>query len=616
MSWIIALCALLAVPGCGPRIDSDSLLNRYNAGRQSDILLDCTTKCHNSATSPALDPLVVNGEGTAGKHILHVSERDMGCEKCHSDYVQDQAHMNGVSDTVDPAVRLVLFNATNPRGVWVNDMGAQSGSCAATDCHKPDTLEWYGTQGWTLPGCGVCHVTVMGEKRQVLAAGGDFVKSSHHVVDYGDTGREVVTDADCLVCHDMDRHMSGVPRLSHKDNAGEVIVYRAGETAVLDPFCLSCHDAGGAATEGANALSPFSDGNILGVTPIEAGNKIDGYWTSADTAHRVWGVTCAGTGAPGNGCHGDGGVVNAHGSGAAKLQNHPKSEDNCYPCHGGASGQKNIEGEFAKQSVHPVSANDVHFPSEDLVNPVRHVECVDCHNPHAATAIDASVPDASGALKGVRGVASSGSGVAEVSFEYELCFRCHADSTVKGAPRIMRQFVQTNTRLETSPTSLSYHPIAAAGRNPDVPSLISPYSISSIISCSDCHNNNQGPRAGGTGPDGPHGSIYTPLLERKLVLGDGSGDSSTTYALCYKCHSRSSIRSNASFEYHRKHLDEEISCVSCHDPHGVIGVTHLINFNTNVVTPVGGRLEFNDDGRFHGTCYLSCHDEEHDPETY
>ena len=617
MLLIFVPLVLFIIAGCGSETGTDSLSYRYNTGGQSGVLSDCTSRCHSSATS-SLDPLVINGDGTEGKHIVHVREREIGCEKCHLDYVHDQAHMNGVSDTGNPGVGLARFDGTNPRGKWINDVGNQTGSCSSMDCHGTDTLDWYGTLGWTLPNCAVCHASATGMKRQVLDGGGDFVKNSRHVIDYNNKGTQIVTDLDCLVCHDMNHHMSGVPRLAHKDNAGEVIVHRADTPADLEPFCLSCHDAAGAETEGIYALSPFSDRNTLGVTPNEAGSKIEGIWMRADTVHRIEGATCAGTGEPGSGCHGNNGDVNAHGSDAARLLNHAKSEDNCFPCHDGTPGQKNIKNEFAKQSVHPVSVNDVHFSSEDLINPiVRHVECVDCHNPHAANAVNASVPNASGALKGVRGVSKSGSGVNEVSFEYELCFRCHADSPIKGAPRVNRQFVQTNTRLETSASALSYHPIVEPGKNPDVPSLIAPYNTSSKISCTDCHNNDQGPHANGSGPNGPHGSTYTPLLERRLVLTDYTGDSGTTYALCYKCHSRTSIRSNASFKEHKKHLDEGASCTTCHDPHGVANATHLINFNTDIVSPAtGGELKFVDNGRFRGTCYLKCHDENHNPESY
>jgi len=45
--------------------------------------------------------------------------------------------------------------------------------------------------------------------------------------------------------------------------------------------------------------------------------------------------------------------------------------------------------------------------------------------------------------------------------------------------------------------------------------------------------------------------------------------------------------------------------------------THLINFRTDIVQPNGaGLLEFEDQGRFRGRCYLSCHGKDHNPKTY
>ncbi|NOX97088.1 MAG: hypothetical protein GXO98_03300 [Nitrospirae bacterium] len=299
--------------------------------------------------------------------------------------------------------------------------------------------------------------------------------------------------------------------------------------------------------------------------------------------------------------------------GPARLMNNAISEENCFPCHDGNVAQKDIKSEFNKISVHPIADTDVHDPTEDLINPPRHVECVDCHDSHAANAVTASAPYASGALVDVKGVNSSGSEVNEITFQYELCFRCHADSLNKGAPLVNRQFVETNTRLETSLSNQSYHPIVGVGKNPNVPSLISPYTTSSIIYCTDCHNNDQGPNAGGAGPNGPHGSIYAPILERQLLLTDYSPESPANYALCYKCHSRTNILNNKSFPYHKLHIvTVRASCTTCHDPHGVAGVTHLINFNTDYVTKNSrGQLKFVDNGTYHGTCYLSCHGRNH-----
>ena len=144
MSWIVVPLALFIIAGCGSVVGTDSFSYRYNTGGQSGVLSDCTKRCHSSATSPSLDPLVVNGDGTAGKHILHVSEREIGCEKCHFDYVHNQAHINGVSDTGNPGIGLTRFDGTNPRGQWKNDVGNQLG--AARPWTAMDRIPSIGTE--------------------------------------------------------------------------------------------------------------------------------------------------------------------------------------------------------------------------------------------------------------------------------------------------------------------------------------------------------------------------------------------------------------------------------------------------------------------------------------
>ena len=303
-----------------------------------------------------------------------------------------------------------------------------------------------------------------------------------------------------------------------------------------------------------------------------------------------------------------------------RLLNFAKEEDNCYPCHNGNAAAKNIQREFAKSSVHPVARSaGIHDPMEDAVNPPRHVECEDCHNPHAAmSAATPTAPAASGPLAGVRGIDATGKVVTQLDNEYELCFRCHADSRDRGAARVRRQFPETNTRLEFAPANSSYHPVEANGKNAEVPSLLSGYRASSRISCTDCHNNDQGPRAGGGGPDGPHGSTYVPLLERRLLLTDLSRHSTANFALCYKCHNSASILSDASFPDHNKHVvDEKTACTTCHDPHGVPSVPHLINFNLDYVSANSeGKLEYIATGTLQGTCSLRCHDVDHKDQSY
>jgi hypothetical protein len=190
---------------------------------------------------------------------------------------------------------------------------------------------------------------------------------------------------------------------------------------------------------------------------------------------------------------------------------------------------------------------------------------------------------------------------------------------------VSRVIAQTNVRLEFDPGNPSFHPIEAQGKNPDVPSLLPPWSTASRIACSDCHTSSNSPNFGGTGGRGPHGSSYKPILGAQYLTGDHISESSSNYALCYKCHSRSSILGDQSFRYHDKHIrKEKTPCSVCHDPHGISLAqgsstknSHLINFDRTVVFPNRmGRLEFIDQGRFRGSCNLVCHGKGHRNKKY
>jgi predicted CXXCH cytochrome family protein len=315
-----------------------------------------------------------------------------------------------------------------------------------------------------------------------------------------------------------------------------------------------------------------------------------------------------------------------HSAGGKKwLLNSAVEEDNCYSCHNGHVAPKNVQAEFTgKPSVHPVgSTTGVHDAAEPALVSGRHVECVDCHNPHASNTTNGALP---GSLVGVRGIAISGTEANPATAEYQICFRCHADSTGKPAPRTVRQIAQTNTRLEFDTANPSYHPVAGPGRNANVPSLLAPWTVSSVMKCSDCHNNNAGPGAGATGPAGPHGSTFTPLLERQYVTTDRTPESAANYALCYKCHNRNIfLQDGGAFREHKKHIvDERTPCNVCHDPHGVSATqgnptnnSKLVNFDTTVVTPSSsGRLQYISQGTNRGQCYLRCHGSNHNPFSY
>ncbi|MFA7237563.1 MAG: cytochrome c3 family protein [Phycisphaeraceae bacterium] len=295
--------------------------------------------------------------------------------------------------------------------------------------------------------------------------------------------------------------------------------------------------------------------------------------------------------------------------------------DTCLQCHGGTSGgtAPNLAPDMAKTDVHDTQS-DVNLP-----NPIpNNVACSDCHEPHTMTFAPASAPIVRGNFGKQTGVNAAGAPLTVVQYEYEVCFKCHGDSAAV-QPFINRKIVQANTRLEFSSAAVSFHPVEAAGKNPNVPSLKPGFNASSIIYCSDCHSSDTGTHAGGSSPNGPHGSNQSPLLIARYDTTDQSSESSAAYALCYRCHNRNSILNDQSFKEHKKHIVEERTpCSACHDAHGIAsgqGTTannaRLINFDTNIVSPTsGGVLQYQSLGVFRGTCTLKCHGEDHNNESY
>jgi hypothetical protein len=309
----------------------------------------------------------------------------------------------------------------------------------------------------------------------------------------------------------------------------------------------------------------------------------------------------------------------------------------CIICHGDASrrtGQykdmpkgytpkvamtKNIEAQFKKTYRHPTFDKQiVHrrgevLPETDSRAP-RHAVCVDCHNPH-----EVSPGNRFAGIKGKR----VGNFIANISKEYELCYRCHADSAnLPGR--------STNKRLEFAISNPSFHPVEGEGKNSAVISLLKPYkekkitpSDVSIITCGDCHGSDNP-----DDPAGPHGSTFQYILVDNYSTRDGEPESTHNYALCYRCHSRSSILANESFKYHSLHITGKTgfssqgrgtSCYTCHSSHGSMDGKYLIRFNKDYVFPNSrGVLKFTEKGvsTFRGECYLKCHDVDHDPKRY
>ncbi len=391
----------------------------------------------------------------------------------------------------------------------------------------------------------------------------------------------------CTSCHDP-----------HDDTNGNFLVMDNSSTAL----CVTCHKKAGWGTSLHNISS--ATWNRRGQDP----------WPFNNLRGSVVEHGCSN-------CH----TPHAAGNGQYLL-NFNVEEDNCAACHNGNVAATDISAEFNKISHHPIEqTTDIHATDEAIIVNAedRHVECVDCHDPHSVSTADANGTTVT--WKNVRGVDVNGGEKTEAIAEFESCFRCHGDSPGKAAMPTPRLHDQNNVRLQFDNGNPSFHPVVGPGNNSNVPSLIAPLSENSTIACSDCHSSDNDSSLGGNGPDGPHGSIYRSLLIRAYQTQDQTPESPGAYSLCYMCHDRNSILGDESFAQHRLHIsDNNTPCSVCHDPHGISSVqgntvnnSHLINFDTSVVFPNSGNdLHFEDRGDLSGACFLACHNLEHDGLSY
>jgi uncharacterized CHY-type Zn-finger protein len=235
-----------------------------------------------------------------------------------------------------------------------------------------------------------------------------------------------------------------------------------------------------------------------------------------------------------------------------------------------------------------------------------------------------------GAIAGTWGIDATGHRTERIQFEYEVCFKCHADSANKpersGLRTPQRQADDRNLRRVFDATAASFHPVVAPVMGGDVPSLKSGRRPGSLVYCTDCHASDDGPGAGGSGARGPHGSIYAPLLERNYSTASPGVESPFAYALCYKCHDRDVLLSSRSaFPLHRRHVVErQAACATCHSAHGVStlrgtpnGNAHLIDFDLRVVqTARASAVAYDRRGVRAGSCTLTCHGSLHDNRAY
>ncbi len=362
-----------------------------------------------------------------------------------------------------------------------------------------------------------------------------------------------------------------------------------------------------------------------------------------------------------------------HSADGPDLRDSWPEEQVCFTCHTANNpiGATNVQSAFTSPPQnsntaiyrHSISmANGVHQINENspasFSGGNRHVECEDCHEPHETTRGPASAPAIPLVMNEVSGANPIWSGdgaptgynwLPQANREYQACFKCHSSYTTlpnyspdgwNGSAPVangLRKLTSTDPNQvqdhrdlaqEFNPNNGSFHPLAAQGRNQSIPaaSFVNGWSQSSLLYCSSCHNN---PNATTQGL-GPHGSPLLHILSGTLNYTSVDGRIPASGEVCFNCHSYSTYVTNSSTtetnfrkggdNLHRTHASQNATCYTCHDTHGSEQL-HLINFNTAYVTPLNGTnsqsawVEITS-GNGGGGCFLTCHNEIHNPLTY
>ncbi|MEI6748082.1 MAG: cytochrome c3 family protein [Bacteroidales bacterium] len=583
-------------------------------------------------------------ENTSGSNYADGTASFNGvCEVCHTltdHYTNTSLGTTDARHMVNPVTKCVTCHPHN------------KGFAAQTDCFA-------------------CHnaitdkPSVPGTRRQIVdnlgngtGTGGDFKRTSHHV-----TGA-IPNVNDCIKCHYMGDHKSGTVKLLDPDQGfSNIYTYDPLNKSSVESFCLKCHDANGSNGD----VTPFSD-NVTVPLINQA------MWTAS--SHKTAGTVNANTCLA---CH-----DNGHGSNKSTLigpfaYTGPgtgtdlmnEEEGFCLGCHG-LGGVATVQVHLSFANANTATAFRKHDPTASYRKHVneentgaafggtnRHVECVDCHNPHGVKAyVATTAPTIYSELIGASGVTPTYAGAGaptgftfneNTTYEYEVCYKCHSSFTTlptylpagwsgtadeaDGLKKLTTGGINTqiadsrDMAREYNPANASYHPIMAAGTNLNINAATfqTGWTFTSRMYCTSCHDNTQKATAGYG--RGPHGSQNLHILD--AGTGGNSGNKTTHNGantavtdFCSKCHKAASyISGNTSsrFGYHLYHVANKTQegCYLCHDTHGS-ETFHLINFSRNQAGGCITAVTTNTQAAFAhamgtaaNTCNTTCHGTSH-----
>lgn len=359
--------------------------------------------------------------------------------------------------------------------------------------------------------------------------------------------------------------------------------------------------------------------------------------STAATTLRAAGVIAAAVTSP----HGDLAIATdscaachrSHSAQAQYLRTVPLPQSQaCFTCHNGLGASTDIQSQYATATAnvpstasyyqHPATTagsghlNALNTEFAGVAN--RHAECSDCHNPHNPTAtslLAASTGSGwrvSGALRNASGVqvtnGAAGSAptygwlstrpgdetaddfptpVGQVTYEYELCLKCHSGYTTllatSGVPISSHpSWWALDKGVEFNPANEGVHPIEGPGSNATAAmgNSLTPLAgadttyrkwtltVASTVRCEMCHGN---PAQTPTGPNASSGiRLDTHVSPNRGILRATYRDRVTRtgsdpyvaadFSLCYQCHAiepftaGTGARTDTNFRYHGFHL--------------------------------------------------------------
>jgi predicted CXXCH cytochrome family protein len=457
-------------------------------------------------------------------------------------------------------------------------------------------------------------------------------------------------DVECTSCHN--------PHVQAKDSLS--LNFLAMDSS-KGQMCLACHDPLRTLGSQVNPLADWAtSAHALSTAAISPSANLGSYPTVNKSA-------CIS-------CH------TSHNAAGPARALRGQNESDCIACHNGSNispmpGYANVFPEYAKATGHPMptSSPNPHDETESvaangnpatvLLNNNRHATCVDCHNAHGSQsvgpvgAVFPPPPLIRISQKDIAGISAS-DGITVLTpavNQYENCLRCHGNSTGKQIVTTYGYFPVRAVATSDPLNLISQFATSAASSHPVIRTATAVNQISlrtymlnfdgsegkrtmgagSQLMCTDCHNSDDNREFGGTGPNGPHGSKWTHILEHRYEFSQapGPGQTITTtypapdvtvngpYGLCAKCHDLGTVLTSASWSGHFNHVSTDgLSCSTCHTAHGNASVTgsisgqRLVNFDLNVVGPVvtAGNVKLPISYTYGpNTCVLVCHGATH-----